>query len=59
MTLKEIAPRYIWDTKITHIDHNIPWSKEGKTLEENGQLTFADANLAKGADTTIEVVPDF
>ena len=59
LTLKEIAPRYIWDTKITHIDHNIPWSKEGKTLEENGQLTFADANLAKGADTTIEEVPDF
>ena len=43
----KIEPRYIWDMKITHIDHNIPWSKEGETSEDNGQLTFADANLAK------------
>mgnify|MGYP000704585618 FL=1 len=45
---KYIEPRFIWDTSVTHLDHNIPWSKEGETSEENGQLTFADANIAKG-----------
>jgi len=51
-----IESRYIWDTKITHIDHNIPWSKEGETSEDNGQLTFADANLAKGKTMFTPVV---
>jgi hypothetical protein len=51
---KYIEPRFIWDTKITHIDHNIPWSKEGETSKENGQLTFADANLSKG-DTLMDL----
>jgi len=45
---KYIEPRFIWDTSVTHLDHNIPWSKEGETSEENGQLTFADANIKKG-----------
>ena len=51
LTDEKIEPRYIWDTKITHIDHDTPWSKSGKTSEENGQLTFADANLLKGNST--------
>jgi hypothetical protein len=44
---KYIDPRFIWDGSVTHIDHDIPWSKEGETSVENGQLVFADANLAK------------
>ena len=44
---KYIEPRYIWDTRITHIDHDMPWSKGGDNSEENGQLTFADANISK------------
>ena len=51
LTDEKIEPRYIWDTKITHIDHDTPWSKSGKTDEVNGQLTFADANLLKGNST--------
>ena len=44
---KFIEARFIWDTNITHLDHDIPWAKGGETSEQNGQLTFADANLAK------------
>ena len=44
---EKIEPRYIWDTRITHIDHDMPWSKGGDNSEENGQLTFADANISK------------
>ena len=51
LTDEKIEPRYIWDTKITHIDHDTPWSKSGKTDEVNGQLTFAAANLLKGNST--------
>ena len=47
MSLNKIEPTFIWDTKITHIDHDTPWSKSGETSEENGQLTFAKSNLAK------------
>ena len=42
-----IEPRFIWDTRITHLDHDMPWSKGGDNSEENGQLTFADANISK------------
>jgi hypothetical protein len=52
---KYIEPRFIWDTSVTHLDHDIPWSKEGETSEENGQLTFADANIAKGNHVFKEV----
>jgi len=45
---KRIEPAYIWDTSITHLDHDIPWSKGGSSSEENGQLVFANANLSKG-----------
>jgi len=56
---KYIEPRFIWDGSVTHIDHNIPWSKEGETSIENGQLVFADANLAKSNSTiTFEEVPE-
>ena len=47
LSLNKIEPTFIWDTKITHIDHDTPWSKSGETSEENGQLTFAKSNLAK------------
>ena len=52
---EKIEPRFIWDGNVTHIDHNIPWSKEGETSIENGQLVFADANLAKGSFILEEV----
>ena len=52
-----IEPRFIWDGSVTHIDHNIPWSKEGETSIENGQLVFADANLAK-SNMIFEEVPE-
>ena len=52
---KYIEPRFIWDTSVTHLDHDIPWSKEGETSQENGQLTFADANIAKGNHVFKEV----
>ena len=54
---KEIEPRFIWDGSVTHIDHDIPWSKEGETSIENGQLVFADANLAK-SNMLFEEVPE-
>ena len=52
-----IEPRFIWDGSVTHIDHDIPWSKEGETSIENGQLVFADANLAK-SNMLFEEVPE-
>jgi|TARA_B110000285_G_C15102276_1_gene605706 hypothetical protein len=52
-----IEPRFIWDGSVTHIDHDIPWSKEGETSIENGQLVFADANLAK-SNMIFEEVPE-
>jgi len=45
------------DGSVTHIDHDIPWSKEGETSIENGQLVFADANLAK-SNMIFEEVPE-
>lgn len=55
-----IEPRFIWNTDITHLDHDIPWSKEGETTEKNGQLVFADANLSKGNNLTdfMEIEPE-
>ena len=34
-----------WDD--WHCDHNIPWSKGGKTTVENGQVSCASCNLSK------------
>ena len=42
-----IEPRFIFNGTMTHIDHRIPWSKGGGTGDDNGQLVFASANLAK------------
>ena len=53
-----IEPRFIWDTRITHLDHDMPWSKSGETSEENGQLTFAQANLSKGNEVFESVVEE-
>jgi len=47
LTKKYIEPRFIFDGKVTHIDHDIPWSKGGSTSDENGQLVFATANILK------------
>ena len=51
LTLQKIEPRYIWDTKITQMDHNMPWSKGGGTTPENGQLVFTQANQKKSDRT--------
>ena len=56
LSQKYIEPRFIWDTNITHLDHDTPWSKGGETTESNGQLTFADANRKKGATLPFEDV---
>jgi hypothetical protein len=56
LSQKYIEPRFIWDTNITHLDHDTPWSKGGETIESNGQLTFADANRKKGATLPFEDV---
>jgi len=58
LSKNDIEPRFIWDTNITHLDHNIPWSKGGETSEQNGQLTFADKNLKKGATLDFEDFED-
>ena len=37
-----------WDN--WHCDHITPWSKGGKTIVENGQVSCPACNLSKGAD---------
>ena len=39
--------RVRWDN--WHCDHRVPWSQGGKTTVENGQVSCAACNLAKGA----------
>lgn len=51
-----IEPRFIFDGNITHIDHKMPWSKGGGSGEDNGQLVFASANLAKSDSIQIQEV---
>lgn len=38
-----------FDYGVMHGDHIIPWSKGGKTIEENCQMLCRDCNLVKGA----------
>ena len=56
LTFKEIEPRFIFDGTITHIDHAMPWSKGGTKHDDNGQLVFASANLAKSDSIQIQEV---
>ena len=48
LTNKSIEARFIYDGKVTHVDHTVAWSKGGQTNSENGALVFASANLEKG-----------
>lgn len=38
-----------FDYGVMHGDHIIPWSRGGKTIEENCQMLCRDCNLVKGA----------
>jgi hypothetical protein len=45
--LKCDGAKLTWDD--WHADHNVPWSKGGKTTVENGQVSCSQCNIAKGA----------
>ncbi len=55
LTNKPIEARFIYDGKVTHVDHTIPWSKGGQTNSENGALVFASANLEKGNKDMVDL----
>lgn len=55
LTNKPIEARFIYDGKITHVDHTVPWSKGGQTNSENGALVFASANLEKGNKDMVDI----
>lgn len=55
ITGEYIEPLHIYDGKVTHIDHSLPWSKGGETILENAQLTLASANILKSNNEFIEV----
>ena len=55
LTNKPIEARFIYDGKVTHVDHTVPWSKGGQTNSENGALVFASANLEKGNKDMVDI----
>ena len=47
--------RDILNGSIIEVDHHYPWSKGGKTEEDNGALLYATANNAKGASLPVDI----